>query len=529
VIDDLPPGKPIHEVVDHYIDAQLKEQSVTPARPADDAALIRRLTLDLNGRIPTAAELSAYVASSEPDKKVKLVERLMASPAFVRHQATEFDTMLATAPVGRRGPSGNLREYLLRALKEKRGWDRVFRDLIVADERDPAQKGTSQFLLSRAQDLDKLTTDVSVLFFGVNISCAQCHDHPLVHDWKQDHYYGMKSFFARTYVAGPFLGERDAAVVQFKTTKNVTKNASLMFLTGKVVDVPGAKPLTTEEQKKLTALMNKKQRGKGGNVKEPPPPPKFSARTALADLALLPEQRDFFSKAIVNRVWHRLFGMGLVSPIDQMHSENAPSHPELLAWLARDMAENRYDVPRLIRGLVLSNAYARSSRYEGERFPPVRSFAVTRLRALTPMQLATSIHLSATDPEQFAPTLKPEDLDRRIEQVEGRARGIAGLFEQPRDDFQISVMEALLFSNSDRIQRDFINDARGTLVGKMKEAKSPEQAIDLAARNVLSRSLADDEKKALLDYIGKRQDRQVEAYRQVVWALITSAEFRFNY
>src|SRR5204862_8154405 len=99
------------------------------------------------------------------------------------------------------------------------------------------------------KDLDRLTNEVSVLFFGVNISCAQCHDHPLVHDWKQDHYYGMKSFFARTYEAGQFLAERDVGVVQFKTTKNVTKNASLMFLTGKVVDAPGTN-LTPEEIQK---------------------------------------------------------------------------------------------------------------------------------------------------------------------------------------------------------------------------------------------------------------------------------------
>src|SRR5262249_47486760 len=198
---------------------------------------------------------------------------------------------------------------------------------------------------------------VSVLFFGVNISCAQCHDHPLVQDWKQDHFYGLKSFFARTYEAGPFLGERDVALVQFKTTKNITKTASLMFLTGKVVEVPGAKPLSPEEQRKLADLMKKRpRRGQQGMPKAPPPPPKFSARAALADQALQPEQRDFFARSIVNRVWHRLFGLGLVSPIDQMHSENAPSHPELLAWLARDTADNRYDLKRLIRGLVLTKA-----------------------------------------------------------------------------------------------------------------------------------------------------------------------------
>jgi hypothetical protein len=524
-----PATRSIAETVDHFIDARLREQNIRPAPPADDAALLRRLTLDLVGRIPTPAETDAWLSSTDPDRKVKLVERLIASPAFVRHQVNEFDAMLAAPQVAGRRGGGSLREYLSRAFKENRPWDRVFRDLILADEKQPAQKGASQFLKGRVKDLDRLTTDVSVLFFGVNISCAQCHDHPLVPDWKQDHYYGLKSFFARTYEVGPFLGERDVALVQFKTTKNVTKTARLMFLTGKVVDDPGASALTPEERRQLALEMKKRPRARLKGPVTAPPPPKFSARAALAELALQPEQRDFFARAIVNRVWHRLFGLGLVTPVDQMHSENPPSHPELLTWLARDTADHQYDLKRLVRGLVLSNAYARSSRFDGERFPPPRSFAVARLRALTPMQLATSLRLASTDPGQLPATLAPVDLDRRLEQIENSGRGLAALFEQPVDDFQIGVSEALLFSNSERLQRELLADGGNSLIGKMKAARGPEEAIDLAIRSVLSRLAGAEEKKELLDYVARRQDRLVEAYRQVVWALLSSAEFRFNY
>jgi hypothetical protein len=527
--DPLGPDKPINEAVDHYIDAKLAEQKVQPAGQADDSSLLRRLTLDLVGRIPTAAEASAYLASREPDKKVKLVERLMASPGFVRHQATEFDTMLSFAGP-RRG--GNLRDYLNRALKENRPWDLIFRDLILAEEKEPVQKGAGQFLKVRVRDLDRLTTDVSVLFFGVNISCAQCHDHPLVQNWKQDHFYGLKSFFGRTYEAGPFLGERDVGVVEFKTTKAVTKTARLMFLTGKVVDDPGLHALSPAELKALKDAQKKRpkqRRGRNPGAATPPPPPKFSARLALADLALQPDQRDFFAKSIVNRLWHRLFGLGLVSPVDQMHSENAPSHPELLSWLARDMAENKYDLRRMIRGLVLSKAYGRSSRWEGERFPSPRTFALARLRALTPMQMATSLRLATASPDQLPATLKPDEFERRIEGYENGARGLAGLFEQPRDDFQISVTEALLFSNGDRIQRELLAEGGDRLLGKLAGIKSPEQAVEAAVRNVLVRPAGDEEKRVLTDYLARRNDRLREGYRQMVWALLTSAEFRFNH
>src|SRR5262249_6928595 len=151
---------------------------------------------------------------------------------------------------------------------------------------------------------------------------------------------------------------------------------------------------------------------------------------------------------------------------------------------------------------------------EGDRFPPPRSFAVARLRAMTPMQLATSLRLASRDPGEFADKLKPGEAERRIEGIENSARGLASQFEQPRDDFQISVSEALLFSNSDRLQRELLNDGGGSLLGKMKAAKEPEQAIDLAVRAVLSRPPTAEEKKDLLEYATKRRERLTEAYRQ---------------
>src|SRR5439155_8082566 len=184
-------------------------------------------------------------------------------------------------------------------------------------------------------------------------------------------------------VAG-FLGERDAGLVKFQTTKGVAKQAKLMFLTGQVIDAPGMKELTKDEEKKEKELIEQAKKNK-----TPPPAPKFSARQQLVDVALQPQGREFFARSLVNRLWVRLHGLGLVTPVDQMHSENPPSHPDLLAWLARDTIEHNYDIRRLIRGLVLSRTYARGSRWDGLGDPPLaKTFAVARLRPLTPMQLA---------------------------------------------------------------------------------------------------------------------------------------------
>jgi hypothetical protein len=516
--DLLLADKTIEEAIDHYLDLKIAEGGAAPAAPADDSALLRRTTLDLVGRIPTAGEARSYVASTEKDKRARLVERLLAAPGYARHQATEFDTMMMY------GTRGTVREYLLRALAENRPWDQIFRDVLLPDEKDPKKKGAGEFVRLRINDLDKLTTDVSTTFFGVNVSCAKCHDHPLVQDWKQDHFYGMKSFLSRTYDAGGAVGEREVGLVKFKTTKGEERQAKLMFLTGKAIDDASVREPTNDEQK-----LEKQRLDEAKRNKTPPPPPKFSARAQLVDVALQPDQRDFFARSIVNRLWERFYGLGLVNPVDQMHSENPASHPELLQWLARDLVENGYDLRRLIRGMVLSKAYARSSRWEapGEA-PRPQLFAVAAVRPLTPMQLATSLRLATTDPLSL-PEDKPEEFEKRIEALEASARGFANVFEQPRSGFQVGVSEALFFSNSERVLKELLADGGDRLVGRLKQAKDANEAIDLAVRVVLSRTPTAEENKLFAEYVRQRADRPVEAYRQVIWALLTGAEFRFNY
>ncbi len=516
--DLLPSNKSIPEVVDHYIDAELKKENITPAPILSDASFLRRVTLDLVGRIPSLREQNEFLSEKSPDKRVKLIDRLLQSPAYVRHQIRELDRILME------GTNGSVREYLEIAIKENRSWDRIFRELMLPDQKSKNQKGAREFLRQRARDVDLMTNQISVVFFGVNVSCAKCHDHPLVEDWKQDHFYGMKSFLNRTFDNGGFIGERDYGLVKFKTTKGKEHTAKLMFLTGSVVDDPrGMRSLTNKERQQ-----EKKQLADYKRKKMPPPPPKFSARSQLVNLALKTDQRHFFSRSIVNRIWYRLFGRGLVMPLDQMHSANPASHPELIQWLARDLAENGYDLKRLIRGLVQSNAYARSSRWEKGIPPSERYFAMGQVRALTPEQLGTSIQLALQEPKRIA-SLKDADFEKYIEQIEGRGRGLAREIEVPTEDFQIGVGEALLFNNSENVQRDLLSEGGDRLIHRLKEVKNDSELIDLMMRNILCRPAAAEEKKILSSYLSQRKARRIEAIKQMVWALVTGAEMRFNH
>ena len=518
-VDLLPPDAPIEQAIDHYIDARLQKESVSPAPQADDANLLRRTMLDLVGRIPTPSEAKSYIAASDSDKRLKMVDSLMASPAFVRQQAAEFDALLMD------GTKQSLREYLTEAFQDGRSWDRMFREMIVGEPDDAKQQGAIRFVSSRVKDQDRLANDASVLFFGVNVSCAKCHDHPLVADWTQDHYYGMLSFFSRTFEVGEHFGERDYGIVSYKTVEGESRDARLMFLTGAVVaEPPAPEPdaQTKKDEKKLIDELKKK--------KEPPPPPSFSRRGRLVDAALSDDESQFFARAIVNHLFNRLLGRGLVMPVDQMHSESPPSHPELLAWLARDMKSHGYDLRRLMRGIVLSQAYARSSRWDSADKRPVDElFAVGIVRPLKPWQYGTSLRLAASNPDSFAETMKPDEMDGRMAGLESAGRSLTSSFEVPGSDFQVSVDEALLFSNNERIANDLLREAKETLVGKLVELTEPQQVAETAVWSIMARPPSTEETKALTDYLAKRSDKPADARRQMVWALLTSSECRFNY
>jgi hypothetical protein len=515
---EIPADKPIEAAIDRAIDEAIVAANVAAAPQADDAALIRRLTLDLVGRIPTSFEVDEFTRSKDSAKRARLVDRLIASPGFARHQAAQFEVMFN--PDGARG-SGALRDYLAAALKEGKPWDKIFRELMLPDESDAKRKGASEFLRTRLTDTDRLTNDVSVAFFGVNVSCAQCHDHPLVKDWTQDHFYGMKSFLARTYDAGGTVAERGFGQVKYKPNKGAEKAARMMFLTGSKIDDATSRDMTGAEQKAEKEAIEKAKKSK-----TPPPKPAFSARGKLVEVSLQKGNSSFFARSIVNRMWHRFFGAGLVNPLDQMHSENPPSHPELLAWLAKDTAEHGYDLKRLIRGIVMSQAYSRSSRYPTEALPDAKLFAVAKLKPLTPMQLATSLKIAASDPAAFAGK-KPEEFEKAIEQAENSARGFASLIAVPTDNFQVGVGEALLFSNGDRLIKEFLTD--NGVLGKVKTIKDPRDAVTLLVKSAYGRPPTGEETAALTAYVQKRSDRPAEAYRQVLWVLVTAPEFRFNY
>ncbi len=517
------PDLPIEQAIDHYVQARLTERPLQPAPLADDCTLVRRTSVDLLGRIPTVAEAKKYVESTEPDKRLKLVDSLLASPDFAYQFRNQLDTLLMG---GQKGGNKEWREYLLKSVRQNRPWNQMFRDMLVGNEDDPELKAATTFVRVRARELDELTNETSTIFFGVNVSCAKCHDHPLVDDWKQDHYFGMASFFQRTYVTKKnALAEKFSGEVKFKTTKGEDKVAKFMFLTGTTIDEPVVEVSADEKKKRDEEVKKQMQDDKAG----PPLKPEFSPRTRLVELALQPGNDQFFARAIVNRVWAMYLGRGLVHPLDQLHSANPASHPELLDWLTRDLIQHQFDLRRLVRGVVLSQAYARSSEWTGSSEPPAPDlFAVALVRPLSPRQYSMSLRIASASPETYKPEAGGDDWQKRRDELERSAEGFANQFELPGENFQVGVDEALLFSNSPQFTDDYLRDSPDRLIGTIKQQTDKSAQITTAYWAALSRAPSADEVTACEQYLGKRAE-PVAGLRQMVWALLTSPELRFNH
>lgn len=560
-----PPPNALAADIDRLIEARLAEEEVPAAEVIDEGEYLRRVTLDLAGRIPTDAERLQFAefCSRRGGTREQVVDLLMALPDFSFHQRNELDILLLASLQW----NSEFRIYLLEAMREHRSWDQLTREILLPEKARPGDKGAAAFLKQRAKDLDALTNDTSTLLFGVNIACAKCHDHPLVPDWKQDHYFGFASFFKRTFTTrSGLLAERFDGELKFTTVDGEEKRARFMFLSGKTVEEPPLS-ISDDEWKHIREQLKKAEQDDKADA---PPTPPFSPREQLVSLALevptlerptlekhaletaaaesaseessagdstSPEstmerlgRQPLLARNLANRLWARLMGRGLVHPLDQMHSGNPPSHPELLARLTDELLASHYDPRPVIRGIVLSRAYARSTRWtHDEERPAPEHFAVQTPRPLTPFQYSLSLWVASRNPVQLPGMDKPEDWAKQREQWEQRSEGFARRFEIPGEQFQVPVEEALLLSNNPQFENEFLANQSGTLVGHLKTLGSTPDSIEVAYHVALGRDPSKEEREAAEKYLEARKERSDMGLQQVVWALLTSAEFRFNH
>ena len=520
---DLPDlSLPIDRVVDRYIDQGLDRLGISAAGRVSEPKLLRRLSLDLIGRPPVPQEINAFLYDAGPDRLARAVDRLIDSEGFVRHQAEEFHWLLTD------GEGGGMRKYLEASIKGEMRWHKIYQDIILANYSTGEKTGAAEFIKNRLRDVDQLTNDVSVRFFGVNISCAQCHDHPSVDDWTQDRYYGMKSFFNRTFENGGFVAERDYGKVVYKTATGKSVDAQLQFLVGNAIKEPDSGEPSEEERKKERERLESFRKDQ-----KPVPQPEFSRRAELVKASFEPGQIGYLSRAVVNRVWHRVMGRGLVMPLDQMHGGNAPSHPELLQWLSLRLVESEFDLKALIRGIVLTEAYQRDSQTHSEESPESSSYASFNSRPLSPKQYAAVLKFGSLSPEIWRGDEAAQgNLLGLAEKMTRDSESAAKWFQRPGDDFYFSVDEALLLSNDEKVMSFLFREGGEDLsryISNSFNEKNLDSKINELYLLAMNRTPSAEELDWVGRYLKERNEEPQKAWKQVIWALLTSTENRFNH
>jgi hypothetical protein len=517
---------PLHARIDQIIAGGKPDFEKQAAPLASDAEFLRRITLDLTGCIPTTEQARAFLADSTADKRTKLIDRLLASPEYASHLSDVFDVMLMERRADKHIPRSVWKQYLRESFAANKPWDVLVREMLSSDGSDPKARAAAKFVLDREAEPNLLTRDISRLFLGMNLQCCQCHDHPLVEDYKQDHYYGIYAFLNRTYLftdktKGAVLAEKAEGEVSFQSVfdpARITKHSGLR--------VPGG----------VLVLEPKFDKGKEYDVAPANgvrPVPKFSRRAQLAPRLVSREDAQFKRNA-ANRLWALMMGRGLVHPLDMDHSANPPSHPELLALLADDFAAMKFDIRAFLRELALSKTYQPSSELPaGEPEAKTASYRTANLKALTPEVLAWSL-MQATglaDAER-----KAQGKNANETALFGRLAGnvapfVATFGSQPgqaEQSFQATLDQALFLANGSMLH-GWLAPRPGNLMDRLLPLKDADAVSDELYLSVLTRRPTDEERGEVREYLKGRDKDRTAALQELAWALLASVEFRFNH
>jgi len=344
-------GSPLHQQIDEMIAAGIV---APPGERADDAEFLRRLFLDLTGTIPSPEKARVFLEDPNPDKRTELIDELLRKPEHFQHLATTFDVWLMERRAEAHVKSPGWKKFLTDSFASNKPYHKLVGEILAADGTDAKNREAARFYLDRLGEPNLITRDVARLFFGQDLQCAQCHDHPNISDYLQRDYYGMFAFFGRTYLFQPdkkkpaLLAEKAIGGGEFKSVFTDVEATSFPQMLHSKVVLPDP---TFEPGEEYQVKPNPKDE----NVQ---PVPKFSRRDQFAKAATESNNPSFNSN-IANRLWAQMMGRGLVEPLDFHHASNPPTHPKLLELLASEFAAMNYDLRAFLRELALTETYQR--------------------------------------------------------------------------------------------------------------------------------------------------------------------------
>ncbi|MCE9530961.1 MAG: DUF1549 and DUF1553 domain-containing protein, partial [Planctomycetes bacterium] len=518
VADDVYAKSPRHNFIDDAVLRKLQALRLPPSGQCGDHEFIRRAFLDAAGILPTPEEVEKFVADKSPKKRATLIDALLERSEYIDYWAYKWsDLMLVSTRKLPQPAMWSFYRTVRQAVGDNKPWDQFARAVILANGSTLQQGGGNFFVLHK--DTAELTESMAVTFMGMSVTCARCHNHPL-EKWTQDQYWSMANLFSRV---GLKNGERPGEVIVFEQASGDVLHPR------RNVGMP-----PTPLDGKALALEDPRDR-----------------RAYFADWLTSPTN-PYFAPAIVNRVWRNFMGRGLVEAEDDLRETNPASNRELLDALSKDFVENKFDVKRLIRLIMNSAAYQRSSSKVPGNEQDTRFYSRYLIRRLSGEVILDCLSQVTASPTVFnlvytgveggtaattnyplgtrAMQLPDSRVASRFLDAFGRPDRIATCSCERQQD--ATVGQALMMNNG-----QVLNDKLRAKNSRVNEWLTARIRDDEAIKRVFLLALgrpptADEMKKCMLvfkDVPADKPDIRREAIEDLFWAVLSTREFLFNH
>ncbi|MEY5010440.1 MAG: hypothetical protein RLZZ253_1579, partial [Verrucomicrobiota bacterium] len=502
--------------IDQAIHAQLRQLRLEPAPEVDDATFLRRAFVDTLGLIPTPDEVRSFLSDPRPDKRAAVVDRLFQRPEFVDYWAYRWSDLLLVSGEHLRPDAVKAYYQWIRSRVEAGDpWDTLVRSVVTARGGSMEQGATNFFAVH--QEPEAMAENVSQAFMGLSINCAKCHNHPL-EKWTNDQYYSFANLFSQVRSKG---WGGDARNGDGKRTLYTVPDGQLI------------QPRTGRPQP-AAPLDGSPVTDTGRDRRE-----------ILADWLTSPSN-PYFTRAIVNRVWANFFGIGIVNPVDDLRASNPATNEPLMEMLCAFLVENRYDLKALMRLILNSTAYQRSSAPSESNRNDSRYFARYYPRRLMAEVLSDAISAVTRVPETFSETLNADGSSEKTSFYPKGFRAMQTYDSAVKSYFlktfgrnqraitcdcersnQPSIVQALHLSNGSTLNNKLA--AQDSAVSEL--LKTPEtQQVESAFLSCLGRMPTPAESESSVHLLNEAPPEEKRtALEDLFWALLTSREFLFQH
>lgn len=489
-------------VIDTYVFQKLQSLGIPPSPVCDDATFLRRVTLDVAGRLPTLAEQQAYFAEAESDRRDRLIERLLESSDYAENFAHKWNTILRNRQAGGATAYANIAFYrwIRDSLDANKPYDQFVTEIVAASGSVASHPPVAWY--QQVSDTNGRLEDAAQLFLGQRLQCANCHHHPF-EKWSQQDYAQMAAFFSTV------------------TKKPGADPGEPVFVT-RIAGAAAAHPKTGQSLPPA-----------GLDADPLSPLPREDVRGEFADWMTDPGN-PFFARALVNRYWKHFLGRGLVEPEDDLRVTNPPTNPELMDAMAGWFVDSGFDLKGLVRLIVQSRTYQFDSDASEENLQDRRSYSRYYPKRMPAEMLLDAIDHVTGSATSFggvpagtrAVALPNAGYSNYFLKTFGRSRSTTSC--ECESSQEPNLAQNLLLLNSEEIHSKLANDSGRAAVYAADEARTDEQKIDELYRLALSRPPHDRELKVSLEYLAGKQNRR-QAYEDLIWSLINSKEFLFNH